>query len=89
MPEFDRPGVSANVFSVRRDGSDLEQLTHDTGGSVNGADSWSPDGQKIIFISNRDGIYKTYSMNADGTGAAAIPDADDAHLISWSSSLAG
>jgi Tol biopolymer transport system component len=89
MPELERPGVSANVFSVRRDGSDLKQLTHDTGGTIkNGADSWSPDGQKIIFISNRDGAFKTYSMNADGTGAAAIPDADDAHLISWSSSLA-
>jgi Tol biopolymer transport system component len=90
MPEFGRPGVSANVFSVRRDGSDLEQLTHDTGGTINnGADSWSPDGQKIIFVSNRDGVYKTYWMNADGTGTTEIPNADDAHLISWSSSLAG
>ena len=68
MPEFDRPGVSANVFSVRRDGPDLKQLTHDAGGLKNGADSWSPDGQKVIFISNRDGAFKTYSMNADGSG---------------------
>jgi Tol biopolymer transport system component len=89
MPEFGRPGVSANVFSVRRDGSDLKQLTHDTGGAIhNGADSWSPDGQKIIFVSDRDGVFKSYWMNADGTGRTEVPNADDAHLISWSSSLA-
>jgi Tol biopolymer transport system component len=87
MPEFDRPGVSANVFTARADGSGVTPLTTDVGGGINnGADSWSPDGQRVIFISNRDGAYKTYWANADGTGATAIPNADDSHFTSWGSS---
>ena len=28
---------------------------------------WSPDGSKIIFVSNRDGNNEIYTMNPDGT----------------------
>jgi Tol biopolymer transport system component len=30
--------------------------------------SWSPDGRKIAFVSNRDGSYGVYLMNVDGSG---------------------
>ena len=30
--------------------------------------AWSPDGRKIAFVSNRDGSYGVYVMNADGSG---------------------
>ena len=30
--------------------------------------AWSPDGRKIAFVSNRDGNYGVYVMNADGSG---------------------
>jgi Tol biopolymer transport system component len=33
----------------------------------NVAPTWSPDGQSILFLSDRDGIWKLYSMNADGS----------------------
>jgi TolB protein len=90
MPEFDRPGVAANVFSMRTNGRDVAQLTSDTAAGVNnGADSWSPDGQQVVFISNRGGAYKTYWMNVNGTGVTEIPNAEDGHLFSWGSSLAG
>ena len=30
--------------------------------------TWSPDGRKIAFLSDRDGTREVYVMNADGTG---------------------
>jgi dipeptidyl aminopeptidase/acylaminoacyl peptidase len=29
--------------------------------------AWSPDGSNIVFVSNRNGYFKVYSMRADGT----------------------
>jgi TolB protein len=59
-------------------------LTHTTGGIVhNGADSWSPDGKKIAFVSNRTGTYQIYTMDADGTGVRQLTDGPEAHLAAW------
>jgi SH3-like domain-containing protein len=33
----------------------------------NVAPAWSPDGQSILFLSDRDGAWKLYIMNADGS----------------------
>jgi TolB protein len=84
-PEFGRTGKSSNVFTVRADGTGgIVQLTHDSGGKINdGLDTWSPDGKKIVFVSNRAGTSALYSMNADGTGVTKIPTGHDAHLAAW------
>ncbi len=86
-PEFGSPGKpSSNVFTVRPGGGGLRQLTHSRGGKVNnGADSWSPDGKKIAFVSNRGGTYQIYTMNADGTGVARLTHGSEAHLAAWGS----
>jgi TolB protein len=86
-PEFGvRPGISSNVFIVRPDGSGLVKLTGSRGGKVNnGLDSWSPDGTKIAFASNRGGTYEIYTMNADGTGVRQITRGPEAHHASWGS----
>ena len=77
---------SSNVYTIGVDGTDLRQLTHDRGGKVNdGLDSWSPDGKKIAFVSNRRGTYEIYSINADGTGLTQITQGPEAHLASWGS----
>lgn len=56
-----------DVFTVRPDGTDLQQLTHD-GGS--GAPSWTSDG-RILFFSQR----AMWLMSADGSKAAPVyPD---------------
>ena len=60
------------MFSVRTDGSGLVQLTRSHGGSVNNAaDSWSPDGTKIVFTRYRN-RSKLYVMNADGTAVTQL-----------------
>src|SRR3984893_16616738 len=43
---------------------------------------WSPDGSKIVFTSNRDGLFNTeiYVMNANGSGVTRLtfnPAIDD------------
>jgi TolB protein len=77
---------SANVYTVRVDGSRLRSLTHAKGGTAdNLADSWSPDGTKVAFASNRGGMYEIYTMNADGTGVKQLTRGAEAHLASWGS----
>lgn len=67
--DWDDAGLpnTADVYTVRPDGTDLRQLTHD-GGS--GAPSWTSDG-KILFSSERE----LWLMDADGSNAAPVfPD---------------
>jgi Tol biopolymer transport system component len=68
-----QPGVSANVATVRPDGTDLHYLTHYTGGAVNAfVGSYSPDGQWIIFRLEDHGLYALYRMQPDGGALHAI-----------------
>jgi Tol biopolymer transport system component len=84
-PDFDHPGLSANVYTIRPDGTGLTQLTHDHGGKINnGLDSWSPDGRSIAFVSNRSGTFEIYSMSsATGAGVTQITKGPEAHLAAW------
>ena len=78
---------SSNVFSVRTDGSGLVQLTRSHGGSVNNAaDSWSPDGTKIVFTRYRHRSSQLYVMNADGTAVTQVTHGPEGALwAAWGS----
>ncbi len=68
---------------MNTDGSNLVQLTHDSGS--NQYPVWSPDGTQIAFNSNRDGNYEIYLMNADGTNQRKITDhPSDDYDPTWS-----
>lgn len=70
--------TDVEIFNINRDGSGLVQLTDNSNGvpvanriSWNGVPTWSPDGNKILFSSGRDGNQVTpilYIMNPDGSG---------------------
>jgi TolB protein len=79
------PPRSANVFTIRTNGSGLRQITHTTGGAVNNnPNSWSPDGSKIVFTRNPGGREDRplFVMNADGSGVRQLTRSA-AHFASW------
>ena len=54
-----------DIFVMNADGSDPRNLTDSTTNDMYPA--WSPDGQYIVFQSNRDGNWEIYVMGADGS----------------------
>lgn len=68
--DFVRPGDSANLATVRPDGSGLRYLTRYRGGAINAfAGSYSPDGRWIVYRLEDHGTYALYKIHPDGHGA--------------------
>lgn len=53
------------LFTVRRDGTDLRQLTDN--GAYNAEATVAPDGSRVIFTSTMDGDVELYTMRPDGS----------------------
>jgi Tol biopolymer transport system component len=71
------PGTSANVYTIRPDGSHLAAVTQYQGGAMNAVNpAWSPDGRKIVFVqipgNGPFGYADIYTMNADGSGTYQV-----------------
>jgi serine/threonine protein kinase/Tol biopolymer transport system component len=59
-----------DLFLIRRDGTELRQLTNDP--ARDRAPRWSPDGRQILFASNRSGQYEAWTIRQDGSGLAQV-----------------
>ncbi len=59
-----------NICVMNVDGSGSHALT--SGDALDVSPSWSPDGSKIVFISDRAGRPHVYVMNSDGSGQRKI-----------------
>lgn len=61
------------IYTMNADGTDPQRLTNNPGFDM--YPSWSPDGQKIVFASDRDDLrmsFDIYTMNADGSNVARL-----------------
>ena len=67
---FDIAGVSLyhhdDIYVMNVDGTDQVNLTNSPEVNDYGP-CWSPDGDRIVFVSDRDGNLEIYVMNVDGT----------------------
>lgn len=60
------PPLTWELFTMNADGTNRQQRTESNTDDITPA--WSPDGQQIAFVSQRDGNREIYLVNADGTG---------------------
>jgi TolB protein len=70
---------------VNADGTGLQRLTNTSSGEVQPA--WSPDGKRIVFVSDRGGVgtRNLFIMNADGSGVRRLTTfAGSDEAPSWS-----
>ena len=60
----DKWGLTYEIYVMDADGGNEQRLTEN--GVYEGQPSWSPDGERIVFSSFRDGNAEIYMMDADG-----------------------
>lgn len=72
-----------DLYTADLDGSNVKQLTFDTGSDRHGV--YSPDGSIIAFTSDRgDGHYRVYLMNSDGSNIRALNSSYECNNPSFS-----
>ncbi|MBI9047540.1 MAG: PD40 domain-containing protein [Anaerolineaceae bacterium] len=69
------PQDTPDIYIVNADGTQMREILDEPDVPDFRAD-WSPDGQKILFVSNRDGSA-LYTMNTDGSEVTILSDHPD------------
>ncbi len=63
-------GANIEIFTARRDGTELKRLTNSPGIDTNPA--WSPSGNEIAFTSSRSGSPQIYIVDAEGANLRRV-----------------
>lgn len=82
---FDAIGAPQEGLSlVRRDGSQFRKLTDDS--FKDRAPRWHPEGDRILFFSDRSGRYELWTIRPDGSGLEQISATEGpaAQVSNWS-----
>ncbi len=76
-----RDGI--HLYTLNLTTNELNQLT--SGNHFDLQPAWSPDRNRVAFVSNRDGNYDLFTMNADGTNLERLTNTDQRkETPSWS-----
>jgi serine/threonine protein kinase/Tol biopolymer transport system component len=67
---LDEIGSQEDILVMKSDGTGLRTLTDDS--YHNRGPNFSPDGNKIVFFSDRSGTYGIWTINVDGSGLTPI-----------------
>jgi serine/threonine protein kinase len=59
-----------DLLLIRPDGKEIRQLTNDP--AHDRSPRWSPDGNRILFSSNRSGKYEAWTIRPDGSGLTQV-----------------
>jgi TolB protein len=81
---FDADRATSNVYVAEADGSTLRRLTDSPKGQGTGSVSWSPSGELISYMSQREGNSEIHVIRPDGTGDRNLtrhPGADFAAVV--------
>ena len=81
---FSPDGKWIAYLSTRGGSNDIWRLDYETGAELqltdyDGAEAypdWSSDGREIVFVSDRDGPFRLYIMNADGSSVRLVSGED-------------
>ena len=81
--ELDVTATNSEIMIMNADGTGPANLSRDP--SFDGWPSWSPDGRRIAFSSNRTDVYQVFVMAADGSDVRVVaPSADVQVRPQWS-----
>jgi PKD repeat protein len=72
-----------DVCAINADGSGFARLTSDPGTET--SPDWSPDGARILFLTDRYGGFELAVMNPDGSGVTRVGPGITADAPTWSS----
>jgi Tol biopolymer transport system component len=76
-------GPRPELHVMNADGTALTRLTFDE--AFDGRPTWSPDGTRLAFQSDRDGDHEIYVINVDGTGLTQLTENDRVDALpAWS-----
>ena len=70
--------LASELYVMQTDGTDVRRLTQHE--NWDGAPAWTPDGQAVVFYSQRDGEPRIYRTGIDGSGPEPISAEDEAAL---------
>jgi Tol biopolymer transport system component len=79
-------GYNSEILLMNSDGTNITNLTNHK--SFDGYPDWSPDGNQIVFTSNRHGKLQLFVMQSDGSGIQQITKNTNLEISSrpdWSS----